>query len=34
MALEMIIENHKTRGVDFTVWRGFFAVFGDGSFTL
>jgi hypothetical protein len=23
-ALEMMIENHKTRGVDFTVWRGQF----------
>jgi hypothetical protein len=32
--LEMMIENHKTRGVDFTVWREFFAVFGEGSFTL
>jgi hypothetical protein len=28
-ALELMIENHKTKGVDFTVWRGFFAVFGD-----
>jgi hypothetical protein len=32
-ALEIMIENHKTRGVDFTVWRGLFAVFGEGSFT-
>jgi hypothetical protein len=30
-ALEMMTENHKTRGVDFTVWRGFFAVFGEGK---